>query len=205
MYSGKTTVARQLAQYLADHHGVEVDVIDTDEALENRYHLTVADCFRRYGEPMFRTLETTAMDLPRPIIKEVEQAPTEEEIKQAEDDFNKANLQRFQRVEFWMQKNRNVWTDNTFGRDQLCREVGINRQLLLQSVRSQGYNNVHDYINSYRINDLKRRIQRGQATTLTECLDSGFGTVKTVRSCFLKSEGTSVDAYLQTYTGEKGS
>ena len=61
MYSGKTTVARQLAQYLADHHGVEVDVIDTDEALENRYHLTVADCFRRYGEPMFRTLETTVL------------------------------------------------------------------------------------------------------------------------------------------------
>ena len=61
MYSGKTTVARQLAQYLADHHGVETDVIDTDEALENRYHLTVADCFRRYGEPMFRTLETTVL------------------------------------------------------------------------------------------------------------------------------------------------
>lgn len=61
MYSGKTTVARQLAQYLADHHGVETDVVDTDEALENRYHLTVADCFRRYGEPMFRTLETTVL------------------------------------------------------------------------------------------------------------------------------------------------
>ena len=61
MYSGKTTVARQLAQYLADHHGVETDVIDTDEALENRYHLTVTDCFRRYGEPMFRTLETTVL------------------------------------------------------------------------------------------------------------------------------------------------
>ena len=61
MYSGKTTVARQLAQYLSVHHGVEVDVVDTDEALENRYHITVTDCFRRYGESMFRTLESTVL------------------------------------------------------------------------------------------------------------------------------------------------
>lgn len=75
MYSGKTTVARQLAQYLSAHHGVEVDVVDTDEALENRYHITVTDCFRRYGESMFRTLETTVLKqlgaCPHVAIKEV--------------------------------------------------------------------------------------------------------------------------------------
>ena len=145
----------------------------------------------------FRTLENTALELPKPVIKKVEEAPSDEEMEKTENDFNEANLQRFQRTEFWMQKSREKWTDNTFGRDQLCREVGINRQLMLQCVRSQGYNNVHDYINSYRVNDLKRRIQRGEVTTLTDCLDSGFGAIKTVRTCFLRHEGLSLDSYLQ--------
>ena len=148
----------------------------------------------------FRTLETTALELPKPVIQEVEIAPTDEEMKKAEDDFNEANRQRFQRVQFWMQNNGAVWTDSTFNRDQLCRETGLNRHLMLQCLRSQGYNNVHDYINSYRLEELKRRICRGQVSTLTECLDAGFGTVKTVRACFLKLDGITLDQYLREHS-----
>lgn len=60
MYSGKTTVGRQLAEFLSAQ-GYTADFIDTDNAVEQRYHLTVDDCFRRYGESMFRTLETTVL------------------------------------------------------------------------------------------------------------------------------------------------
>lgn len=151
----------------------------------------------------FRTLETTALELPKPVITEVQQAPTDEELRKSEEDFNEANRQRFQRVEYWMQKSTERWTDSTFTRDDLCRETGLNRHLLLQSVRSQGYNNVHDYINSYRINELKRRIRIGQATTLTDCLDAGFGAVKTVRSCFLKLEGETLDDYIQQHSPQR--
>ena len=148
----------------------------------------------------FRTLETTALELPKPVIQEVETAPTDEEMQKVEDDFNEINRRRFQRVEFWMQNNSASWTDSTFNRDQLCRETGLNRHLMLQCVRSQGYNNVHDYINSYRLEELKRRICRGQVSTLTECLDAGFGTVKTVRSCFLKLDGITLDQYLREHS-----
>ncbi len=151
----------------------------------------------------FRTLETTALELPKPVIQEVETAPTDEELRKAEEDFNEANRQRFQRVEFWMQNNSGAWTDSTFNRDILCRETGINRHLLLQCVRSQGYNNVHDYINSYRLEELKRRIRRGQVSTLTECLDAGFGSVKTVRSCFLKLDGGTLDQYMKDFSPRK--
>ena len=150
----------------------------------------------------FRTLETMALELPKPVIEEVDAAPTDEELKKAEADFNEMNLQRFHRVQYWMQQNRDVWTDNTFNRDNLCEQVGLNRHLLLECVRSQGFNNVHDYINSYRIDELKRRIKSGQVTNLTECLDAGFGAVKTVRSCFLKQEGATLDEYLQTHSGK---
>ncbi|MBO4751965.1 MAG: hypothetical protein J5526_04340 [Bacteroidales bacterium] len=61
MYSGKSTTARLLADYLKDRFDGKVEWIDTDQAVEERYHLTIADCFRRYGEPMFRSLESAVL------------------------------------------------------------------------------------------------------------------------------------------------
>lgn len=146
----------------------------------------------------FRVLETMAVNLPKPVIEAVEAEPTEEEVKKAErEDFNEANVQRFQRIQYWMQNHKEEWTDNTFGRDRLCEAVGYNRHLVLQSVRSQGFNNVHDYINSYRISELKYLVESGKATTVNECLAAGFGTAKTVRSCFQKMEDASLDDFLE--------
>lgn len=147
-----------------------------------------------------RTLETMALTLPKPDIKEVEEAPSEEVVEKAEhEDFNEANLQRFQRIEYWMQNNKESWTDNTFGRERLCREVGYNRHLVLQSVRSQGYYNIHDYINTYRIRELKRLVQRGIVTSVSDCVDAGFGTPQTARACFEKIDGGSLDAFFEKY------
>ena len=124
------------------------------------------------------------------------QEPTEDIVEKAEkEDFNEANLLRFKRLEFWMQNHKKEWTDNTFGRDRLCEAVGYNRHLILQCVRSQGYNNVHDYINRYRIEELKQLISKGKITALGEVVDAGFGTIQTARSCFLKMEGITLDEY----------
>lgn len=144
----------------------------------------------------FRTLETMALNLPRPVIEEVNEEPSEDELRKAEEDFNQLNLQRYNRLQYWMQQHREAWIETTFGRDQLCREVGLNRHFVLQALRSQGYNNVHDYINSYRIDHLKRLITRHQVTTLTACLDAGFGTIKTARTCFERHETTTLDDFL---------
>lgn len=154
-----------------------------------------------------RALETMAMTLPHPVIEAVEDIAEETLMAEAEEaadedgksereDFNEANLQRYHRLEAWMQKNRAAWTESTFGRDQLCREVGLNRHLVLQSVRSQGHNNVHEYINRYRIEELKRLILRGEVATVGESVDAGFGTVATARSCFKKMEGIRLDDYM---------
>ncbi|MCF0198387.1 MAG: hypothetical protein HUK02_03565 [Bacteroidaceae bacterium] len=152
----------------------------------------------------FRTLESMALELPKPEVEQVvPDAPTEEEIRKAEEDFNETNLRLFQRLQYWMQHNTEVWTDNTFVRDRLVEATGINRHLMLQAVRSQGHNNVHEYINSYRIAELKRRIKRGSITTLAECQDVGFGTIKTARSCFLKETGWKLDDYLENYRASK--
>ena len=151
-----------------------------------------------------RVLESLALELPKPVVTEVVEAPTDEAIRESEHDFNESNLQYFHRVEFWMQHHSDAWTEFTFNRDTLCREVGVNRQLLLQCLRSQGYNNVHEYINRYRLDELKRRIRQGQITALGDCLDAGFGSLKTVRSCFLKMDGVSLDQYIKDNAPKKG-
>lgn len=60
MYCGKTTLGRQLVQTL-NETGHKASFVDLDNAIEERYHLTIADCFRRYGESMFRALESTVL------------------------------------------------------------------------------------------------------------------------------------------------
>ena len=146
---------------------------------------------------MLRTLETLALQLPRPVISEVAEAPSEESIEKSLEDFNEANLHRFQSINFWMQHHKEEWKDSTFGRDRLCQATGYNRHLVLQSVRSQGFNNVHDYISSFRVAELKRMIARGDVKSMSDTLDAGFGTIQTVRACFLKSEGITLDEYLK--------
>ena len=148
-----------------------------------------------------RELETIARALPQPAMELVEEAPAVDEIDKTDhEDFNEANRQRFERLEFWMQHNREAWKDFTFGRDTLCDATGINRHLMLQALRSQGYNNVHEYINAYRIKELQRMVEHHQISTVKDCLDAGFGSLKTARSSFQRVTGLSLDDYITSHT-----
>lgn len=147
-----------------------------------------------------RALETLALSLPQPAIKTVEEAPDFDATvaieEDKEEDFNEANLRRFECLEYWMQHHRDDWKDYTFGRDQLCAGAGINRHLALQCVRSQGYNNIHEYINAYRVAELQRMISYGEILGIRDCLDAGFGTLKTARSNFERVTGKTLDEVL---------
>jgi AraC-like DNA-binding protein len=140
-----------------------------------------------------RTLETTALSLPQPDISAVESKP--QLTKDEQDDFNKANRRRFEMVEFYMQ-NQQPWRDNLFGRDRLCEQVGINRHLLLQCLRSQGYNNIHEYINRYRVEGIRRGLSSGSIRSLSDCLGMGFGSLQTARNSFQRMGLGSLDDYV---------
>ena len=49
--AGKSTVAKKIASYL------NFSVLDTDKILEEKYHISVYNCFQKYGEETFRKLE----------------------------------------------------------------------------------------------------------------------------------------------------
>ena len=49
--AGKSTIAKKIATHF------NFSLLDTDKMLEERYHITVYDCFEKYGEETFRQLE----------------------------------------------------------------------------------------------------------------------------------------------------
>lgn len=125
---------------------------------------------------------------PYPEIKPVEVTPTVEEITVAEEvDFNEANLRRFERVEYVMQHEK-PYVSPEFNRERLCRCAGFNRHLLLQTLRSQGYNDVHDYISRYRVSELRRLVEVGEVTDTRQVERVGFKTVKTALMAFERYE-----------------
>lgn len=155
----------------------------------------------------FRTLEDMASHLPVPTISEDLLEGKEEELlsienegpERDEKDFNELNLMRFQAAQHWMLHNKEIWLNSTFGRDMLCKELGLNRHILLQSLRSQGFNNVHDYIVSYRVAELKRLIRHGEVTQPSDSTVVGFCTLITARNCFKRVEGISLDDFIARY------
>ena len=48
-------------------------------------------------------------------------------------------------------------------------------------------------------------VRKGEAKTISECCDAGFGTIKTVRSSFERSEGRPFDEWFKEQLKERTS
>ncbi|MBO4307767.1 MAG: shikimate kinase [Bacteroidales bacterium] len=55
-YSGKSTMGKRLAELLG------YDFFDTDEAIEQKYHVYIPVFFKRYGEQAFRIIESQILE-----------------------------------------------------------------------------------------------------------------------------------------------
>lgn len=134
---------------------------------------------------------------PYPEIHLVETPPTLQEISQTEqEDFNAANLQRFQGIEYVMQHDK-PYVAFDFNRDRLCRLSGFNRHIVLQALRSQGYNDVHDYISRYRVSELRRLIEVGEVTDIRQHECVGFRTLKTAVLAFERYEHEDLQRFIE--------
>ena len=154
------------------------------------------------------SIEVLVTKIPHPDISlgvegdDVEEKAVEESSDMKRQlDFNEMNQKRYMRVQLWMQGHKSEWMSNGFTRESLCEGTGINRQLMLQCLRSQGHNNIHDYITTYRIEELKRLVQIGRIGSVSDCVQVGFATTKTARSCFECIEGHNLDEYIAQRVG----
>lgn len=144
----------------------------------------------------FRILRPTVEAIQYPDFRAVETPPTKEEISQTEtEDFNEANLHRFEVMEYVMQ-HEEPYRDSTFNRERLCRLAGFNRHMALQSLRSQGYNDVHEYISRYRVAKLRDLIISGDITDLKQVEMVGFRSVKTATTSFERYENKNLSEFL---------
>lgn len=143
----------------------------------------------------FRIIRPVIEKIQWPDFHKVETRPTSAEVSQSEqEDFNAANLRRFEVLEYLMQ-NEKPFVDCLFNRDKLCRLSGFNRHLVLQSLRSQGYNDVHEYINRYRVAEMKRMLLEGEMTDLKQFERVGFRAQKTAEVNFERYENHSLQEW----------
>lgn len=149
-------------------------------------------------------IKANICEQPYPKIQIVNEPPTHEEIAVAEEvDFNAANAARFERIEYVMQHEK-PYVSSAFNRDALCRLSGYNRHLLLQTLRSQGYNDVHDYISRYRVSELRRLIEAGKVTDIRQHTCVGFLTLKTAIQAFERYEHVSLAEFLKLHVSQGG-
>lgn len=142
-------------------------------------------------------IKANISEQPYPEIRIVKIPPTTEEIKvEEEQDFNAANVRRFQSVEYVMQHDK-PFVSPDFNRDALCRLSGFNRHILLQTLRSQGYNDVHDYISRYRVSELRRLIETHRVTDVRQHDCVGFRTLKTAVLAFERYEHEDLAAFVK--------
>lgn len=152
----------------------------------------------------FRILRPTVEAISYPDFRQVETPPTQEQITQSEvEDFNEANLHRFEVMEYVMQHDK-PFTDSTFNRERLCRLAGFNRHMALQSLRSQGYNDIHEYISRYRVAELRQLIEAGEVTDIKQVSRVGFRSYKTALTSFEQYEGESLLLFLEKHVKSGG-
>ena len=134
-----------------------------------------------------------------PEIKPVATPPADDNLQtEDEENFNEMNLKRFEKVEYTMQTLK-PYTDCDFTRERLCREVGLNRHLLLQCLRANGYNDIHEYISRYRVAELKRLIENGTLKDLKSIERAGFRIMKTAMVSFEKFEHTPLLEFFEAH------
>lgn len=145
-------------------------------------------------------IKTNICEQPYPEIHIIEEPPTTEQVAVVEEvDFNAANIARFERIEYVMQHEK-PFVASSFNRDALCRLSGYNRHILLQTLRSQGYNDVHDYISRYRVSELRRMIEAGKITDIRQHACVGFLTLKTAVQAFERYEKCNLSDFIEKHT-----
>lgn len=78
--------------------------------------------------------------------------------------------------------------------NDLAKNLGVNSAVLSYAINSGFGRNFNDFINEFRINEVKAKLQKGEAKSLTLlgiALDSGFNSKATFNRAFKKITGTS--------------
>jgi len=127
-------------------------------------------------------------------------SPNPESIPQVESNENSISKKEVNVVAEYM-KDERPYLNPDLNLSDLANELQMNRAQLSQIINSGFQKNFNDFINEYRVNTFKEKINSGehkQLSLLGLAFDSGFNSKATFNRVFKKLTQTSPSEYLQT-------
>lgn len=116
------------------------------------------------------------------------------------DDIDAENMEKlFHRIEIFMSEKK-PYKDAKFNLSSLSVAMRLNSSYLSKAIRYKGYSNFNNYLNIYRINNVKELLTEVdfQKTTLMYVYsEAGFSNQSTFNRVFKQIEGTTPSEYIQ--------
>ena len=140
----------------------------------------------------------------RPKLEEINITDTEKKLDDNKPNFPvKALSYRgilFKRLEVYLSKT-SAWQDPDLSISKLARELGTNRNTLLQSIKDNGYSNYVYYINSIRIDRFIKIIENDEINNFQDAFyEVGFRSRATAIRNFKNLTGVTPSEYFNNKT-----
>ncbi|MDQ1098558.1 MULTISPECIES: helix-turn-helix domain-containing protein [Chryseobacterium] len=128
--------------------------------------------------------------------KKTHQQPSEDS------DTTIENMEKlFSRIEDSMNEKM-LFKDTKFNLSALSVELDVNNTYISRAIRSQGYPNFNNYLNTYRINHVKQLLSEvdfQKATFMYVYTEAGFSNQSTFNRVFKQIEGITPSEYFQKH------
>ena len=104
-------------------------------------------------------------------------------------------------------ETQDIFLDTELSLFSLAQQLAIPPHQLSKAIKAGNHSSFHDYINQYRVREVKRRLQKEssqQFTILAIALDCGFNSKATFNRAFKKHLGCTPTEYLKSVSKSNG-
>lgn len=126
-----------------------------------------------------------------------------EEIEERKTLLAEKDLEKLKTKLRELMRDEKVYLEPNLTLADLSRQLGVNATVLSHAINSGFGKNFNDFVNEYRINEVKEKLQTDDdATLLSVAFDCGFNSKATFNRAFKKFTGVSPKEFQETLTSE---
>jgi len=98
-----------------------------------------------------------------------------------------------------------IWKNPDITREDYCRLLGTNHQYLAMAVKTLGYENLPEMLNSYRLESLSQMIDKHPQSNIQDLIfEVGFRNMSTANRVFQQKYGCTITSYRKNRGGKIG-
>jgi AraC-like DNA-binding protein len=168
------------------------------EGFSNSIETKVPFKFKLLGYHSPKLLQYTGTDHNDSFIEDAEVIDIDNEPVSKTEDDNLLNEWKLKIVQL-LEKDK-IYEDPELSLTQMAKQLGTNPSLLSKMINQGFQQNFNDFINNYRIEAVKQKLQLGEQKTQTLlgiAYDCGFNSKATFNRAFKKVTGVSPKEWLQ--------